>query len=613
MANTRITQGVIKPNENYLVGILTAQSIDVNGVLTYEDVTSIDSIGIITARKGIVSLGVVTATAFHGDGSQLTGIDATALKDSSGNVKIQAQASGAVHTGFSTMQNLRVTGIATFGTSSTVINGGTDTINVGTALTLGHTQGVQFHTQNLHADGFEINNINASGIITAAQFSGDGSNLANLPAGLGTALSSTQSSPLNKIYYTNTVLPVESTITVDTPASASAAYTQYADISLADGADLIISDGDDLIPDVLGLRPDGTFGGGALGRMRVDKIVGKDANSAVNVEKGLVITGVTTSTNVSVASSVTATTYYGSGANLTGLSGVSVASQADNRIITCTGTNDALTGESSLTFDGTTIAHTGTSFKIDGTDTNASNSNCYIQFNAGKINLHADENNVVGGTASGIGFNADGTYVGKIQATGFMPGTDNTFDLGSATSQWANVYATTFYGDGSGLTGVSAGGASDISFDSGFGIDFSATGDGTGSSNRSEILDDYESGEWTGSINSGSANINNPWYVKIGKLVIGGGSITAISDTSSSNSIIVNGLPFSSSGGNSGSGAVSASKNDQFDKMVRCYVSGTTVRFIVSSLAGGSHDYLRHSSVVQSSGSITFGFNYQTS
>ena len=317
MANTRITQGVIKPNENYLAGIITAQNINVTGVLTYEDVTNVDSIGVITARKGIVSSGVVTATAFHGDGSQLTGIDATALKDSGGNVKIQAQASGAVHTGFSTMQNLRVTGIATFGSGSTTIDN--NVINVGTALTLGHTQGLQFHTQNLHSQGFEINNINASGIITAAQFSGDGSNLENLPAGLGTALSSTQSSPLNKIYYTNTVLPVESTVTVDTPASASAAYTQYADISLADGADLIISDGDDLIPDVLGLRPDGTFGGGSLSRMRVDKLVGKNGNSAVNVEKGLVITGVTTSTNVSVASSVTATTYYGSGANLTGI------------------------------------------------------------------------------------------------------------------------------------------------------------------------------------------------------------------------------------------------------------------------------------------------------
>ena len=162
-------------------------------------------------------------------------------------------------------------------------------------------------------------------------------------------------------------------------------------------------------------------------------------------------------------------------------------------------------------------------------------------------------------------------------------------------------------------TTVAAGGASNISFNSGNGIDFSATADGTGSSSRSELLDDYESGEWTGSINSGSANINNPWYVKIGKLVIGGGSITAISDTSSSNAIVVNGLPFSNSGGNSGRGSVSASKNNQFDKMCDCYVSGTTVRFMVSSLSTGSWDYLRHSSVVQSSGSITFAFNYQTS
>ena len=129
----------------------------------------------------------------------------------------------------------------------------------------------------------------------------------------------------------------------------------------------------------------------------------------------------------------------------------------------------------------------------------------------------------------------------------------------------------------------------------------------------SELLDDYESGEWTGTINSGSANINNPWYVKIGKLVIGGGSITAISDISSSNSIIVNGLPFSNSGGNTGRGSVTASKNNKFDRMCDCYVSGTTVRFMVSSLSTGSWDYLRHSSVVQSSGSITFAFNYQTS
>ena len=216
MANTRITQGVIKPNEDYDVrhinatGIITATNVNVSGVLTYEDVQNVDSIGIITARKGIVSSGVVTATAFHGDGSQLTGVDATSIKDPAGNTKVQAQASGAVHTGISTFDTINVgsgvtiesngqatfTGIVTFGSGSTTIDN--NVVNVGTALTLGHTQGLQFHTQNLHSQGFEINQINASGIITASSFRGDGSNLTSLPSGLGTALSSTQSSPLNK-------------------------------------------------------------------------------------------------------------------------------------------------------------------------------------------------------------------------------------------------------------------------------------------------------------------------------------------------------------------------------------------------------------------------------
>ena len=65
-----------------------------------------------------------------------------------------------------TITDLNVTGIATFGTSSTTIDGATDTIQVGTALTIGHTQGLQFHTQNLHSTGFEVTQINISGIAT---------------------------------------------------------------------------------------------------------------------------------------------------------------------------------------------------------------------------------------------------------------------------------------------------------------------------------------------------------------------------------------------------------------------------------------------------------------
>jgi hypothetical protein len=61
---------------------ITGVAATFTGVLTYEDVTNIDSIGLITARTGIKVLagginavGVVTATSFSGDGSALTGVE----------------------------------------------------------------------------------------------------------------------------------------------------------------------------------------------------------------------------------------------------------------------------------------------------------------------------------------------------------------------------------------------------------------------------------------------------------------------------------------------------------------------------------------------------------
>ena len=85
MAFTRIlgpgihTASNINSHNIKSTGIITATKFDgpfdsltvsgnlsIGGTLTYEDVTNIDSVGLITARKGIISSGVVTATAFHG-------------------------------------------------------------------------------------------------------------------------------------------------------------------------------------------------------------------------------------------------------------------------------------------------------------------------------------------------------------------------------------------------------------------------------------------------------------------------------------------------------------------------------------------------------------------
>ena len=91
-----------------------------------------------------------------------------------------------------------------------------------------------------------------SGIVSATKFVGDISDATGAAAGLGTALSQTQTSPLNKIYFTDKVLSIGATVTIDPPPSSTVAYTNYSDIKIS-GADLIIKDGDDFIPDVLGL------------------------------------------------------------------------------------------------------------------------------------------------------------------------------------------------------------------------------------------------------------------------------------------------------------------------------------------------------------------------
>ena len=156
--------------------------------------------------------------------------------------------------------------------------------------------------------GFNINGSEAARI-NANGFSGDGSQLTGLPAGLGTALSTVQTSPLNKLYYTDRILSIGSTVTVDHPASATGAYTQYADILVEDNADLIVADGDDLIPDILGLGGNGTTGAGGAGRLLVDNIVNRSGTGAPTLPNGAVVTGV-----------CTATSFSGSGANLTGIS-----------------------------------------------------------------------------------------------------------------------------------------------------------------------------------------------------------------------------------------------------------------------------------------------------
>ena len=197
----------------------------------------------------------------------------------------------------------------------------------------------------------------------------------------------------------------------------------------------------------------------------------------------------------------TATSFVGSGANLTGISGVSVANQGDNRVITNTGTTDALNAEANLTFDGTTLkAETGNPFlELSGTTSNGGNTGIHINANANHWVLESDN------------------YTSQ-----------NLFSIKDGTPDSSTARLVI---DSSGNTTISSGNL--VMGTAGKGIDFSATSGGANSSGTSEVLDDYEEGDHTVTLtgSSGQTDVtpysseNKLSYNKIGNLVVVKGRI----------------------------------------------------------------------------------------
>ena len=132
------------PSWNTSGDLAVTGNVSIGGTLTYEDVTNVDSIGLITARSGvIINTGTATtALIVNGDA--------------------------------------RVTGILTIGTSSITLDGDNNTINIGSGVTITST---------------EINVGSAvtmsSGIITATSFYGDGSNLSGVGVGTESSINTT--------------------------------------------------------------------------------------------------------------------------------------------------------------------------------------------------------------------------------------------------------------------------------------------------------------------------------------------------------------------------------------------------------------------------------------
>jgi len=92
--NASGTAGGLTGSPSITVTNINAADITASGTLTYEDVTNVDSVGIVTAQGGLevgaagvggtitavgnaVIAGIMTATEFHGDGSNLENLPST--------------------------------------------------------------------------------------------------------------------------------------------------------------------------------------------------------------------------------------------------------------------------------------------------------------------------------------------------------------------------------------------------------------------------------------------------------------------------------------------------------------------------------------------------------
>ena len=117
--------------------------------------------GIVNTENNFTTTGSVKAFKFLGDGSELTGIDATTIKDSTGTTQIQGTTTGATHSGRAVFDELEVEnklydGDGNFGTSGQVLSSdGTNTAWVNTgSLTAGAASEVGITAVNTDSDHF---------------------------------------------------------------------------------------------------------------------------------------------------------------------------------------------------------------------------------------------------------------------------------------------------------------------------------------------------------------------------------------------------------------------------------------------------------------------------
>ena len=334
-------------------GAEVAGNLNVTGVLTYDDVTNIDSLGIVTARTGVhilanginVQAGVATFAA---------AIDANANVDIAGNLDVD----GTLDVdGLTNLDDVNVSAAATFAGNIDAngdldVDGHTDLDNVNISGVTTFASGTVFTgaidaNGDLDVDGHtELDNVNISGVTTgttinATTFVGNG-DFVDIDVDGHTELDNVNISGLTTAALLNVTSLTAGRVTY---AGASGRLVDSANLSF-DGTDLTAASAK--ITDLTSGRVVLAGTSGAL----------EDSNNLRFTGSTLIVTGSqTVSVDLNVAGISTVTGLLDANGGLTANT-AKVEDLTSGRVVLA-GTGGELEDNSNLTFNGSTLALTG--------------------------------------------------------------------------------------------------------------------------------------------------------------------------------------------------------------------------------------------------------------
>jgi hypothetical protein len=197
---------------NFVSDVSIGGTVSIAGTLTYEDVTNVDAVGLITARDGIVVgsgitlsadgdgfyTGVVTATtfsgAFSGDGSALTGVANTDVIFTD-KITLPDSAAGSINVGLSSDLQIYHDGsnsyISDTGTGVLILKSNfisVDTESGETMVVFDDDGAVTLYNDNSAKLATSASGVTVTGTVAATSYTGDGSALTGIAVGVSTAV-----------------------------------------------------------------------------------------------------------------------------------------------------------------------------------------------------------------------------------------------------------------------------------------------------------------------------------------------------------------------------------------------------------------------------------------